>query len=81
MTKVDFNFIKEVFNSALELEGHDLKLDSRFEEVPDWDSLGHMRLILELEQRLNISFEIDEIVGVDTVEKILSLTQSKFENS
>ncbi len=77
MKKVDFNFIKEVFENALDLDGYALELNSKFEEVTDWDSLGHMRIILELEEKLNISFEIEEVIGVDTVQKVLDLANSK----
>ena len=76
--KIDFNFIKNVFSSALNIGNYDLKLESKFEEVPEWDSLGHMRIIQELEEQLNIEFDIDEIVDVDTVEKIMDLAKSKF---
>ena len=76
--KIDFKFIKNIFHSALNLGDFDLKLDSKFEEVPEWDSLGHMRIVQELEEQLNIEFDIDEIVDVDTVEKIMNLARSKF---
>ncbi len=77
MKKLNFAYIKDVFETALDLEDFDLKLTSKFEEVPDWDSMGHMRIILELEERLGIAFEIDEVIDVDTVEKILQLANSK----
>ncbi len=76
--KIDFKFIKNVFSNALNIGNYDLKLESKFEEVPEWDSLGHMRIIQELEEQLNIEFDIDEIVDVDTVEKIMELAKSKF---
>jgi acyl carrier protein len=75
--KIDFNFILSVFRSALNIGDYKLELDSKFEDVPDWDSLGHMRVIQELEERLKVEFEIDEIIDVDTVEKIMQLAKSK----
>ena len=77
MKKVDFKSISEVFHSALDLGDYKLELHSKFEEVPEWDSLGHMRIIYELESKFNIEFEIDEIIDVDTVEKIMHLAESK----
>ena len=75
--KIDFEFMKSVFTTTLELGEYNLTLDSKFEEVPDWDSLGHMRIIMELEQRLKVSFEIDEITDVDTVDKLINLAKAK----
>lgn len=77
MKKVDFESIKEVFHTALDLGDYDLDLQSKFEEVPEWDSLGHMRIVYELEARFDIEFDIEEIIDVDTVEKIMILTQTK----
>ena len=74
MKEVNFGSIKDVFRSALDLGDFELKLDSKFEEVPEWDSLGHMRIVYELEARFDIEFDIEEIVDVDTVEKIMNLT-------
>ena len=77
MKKVDFDSIREVFQAALDLGDYELKLDSQFEEVPEWDSLGHMRIVYELEAKFDIEFDIEEIIDVDTVEKIMIPTQSK----
>lgn len=75
--KIDLKFIKSIFKSALEIGNYKITMESRFEEVPDWDSLGHMRIISELEKKLNIEFEIEEIVDIDTVEKIINLVRKK----
>jgi len=45
--------------------------------VPGWDSLGHLRVIAELEDVFDIEFEIEEIVDQNTVQKIYDLVQSK----
>ena len=70
--------IYDVFRSVLELSNdHDLKPSSAFEEVPGWDSLGHMRLIGEFEEMFDIEFEIEEIVDQNTILKIFELVSSK----
>jgi acyl carrier protein len=73
---IDLEFMKSVFKKSLNNKSN-LKLTSKFEEVSGWDSLGHMRVISEIEKRLKISFEIDEIVGVDTVKKLIVMTKNK----
>lgn len=75
--KIDFKFIANVFNAALDMGKFKLKPNSKFGEVPDWDSLGHMRIIQELEKRLDVQFDIDEIVDVDTVKKVIQLAKNK----
>ncbi len=77
ISKVDFGFIVSVFEESLDLDDYTLNLDSEFGEVPDWDSLGHMKIIAEIESRLDLEFEIDEIVGVDTVSKLVDMVNIK----
>jgi len=70
--------IYDAFRSALDLgENIGLTPDSEFEDVPGWDSLGHLRVIAELEDVFDIEFEIEEIVDQNTVQKIYDLVQSK----
>jgi acyl carrier protein len=77
MKKIDFKFIESIYKKALNLKKYKLSLNSKFEEVPGWDSFGHLRIINEIENKLKISFELEEFVGVDTVRKMIKLVQSK----
>ena len=74
---VSYEKIKHIFEKTFELNDFKLSLDSQFEEVPGWDSLGHMQLISVLEDEFDIELGIEEIIGVDTVEKIQNLVNSK----
>ena len=79
--KIDLNFMKKVFKNSLELEDYDLKLNSKYDNVPDWDSLGHMRLVSTLEEEFDIELGIEEIIGVDTVQKIRNLVNKKIKDN
>ena len=44
------------------------------EDVPQWDSLGHVRLMLALEREFNVKFTLSEasqIVSVSDITRIL----------
>ena len=71
--------MKSVFKNSLNLNlnNYKLNLNSEFEKVPQWDSLGHMKIMSEIESRLNLNIEIDEIVEVNTVKKLIDLVNSK----
>tara|TARA_B100000315_G_scaffold260917_1_gene327315 strand:- start:6094 stop:6345 length:252 start_codon:yes stop_codon:yes gene_type:complete len=75
--QVDLEFMKDVFDESIDLTNVELNLKSRFEEVPGWDSLGHISIISEIETRLNIEFDIDEIIGQDTVKKLIDMVNNK----
>ena len=77
MNKIDLKFIKKIFKDALELNDYNLELTSSYEQVPGWDSLGHMKIISQIEEQLKLEFEIDEIIGVNTVGKLIEMIKKK----
>ena len=74
---IDLKFMNEIFKKAIN-NNSKLKLTSKFEKVEGWDSLGHMKIISQIEKKLKINFEIDEIIGVDTIKKLIDLTKKKY---
>ena len=44
-----------------------------YQDVPAWDSVGHMGLISELEDAFDIQFETDDIVDFNSYEKGIEL--------
>ena len=74
--KIDLKFIENIFKKALN-NNSKITSSSKFEKVKGWDSLGHMKIISAIEEKLSINFEIDEIVGVNTVKKLIDLTKKK----
>ena len=78
--KVDLKFMQSVFVESLQLSAdisETLSLESSFEKVEGWDSLGHMRIIMEMETRLDVEFDIDEVIGVDTIGKLIQMANDK----
>ncbi len=60
--------VADAFRKAMRLEENFAFADTMsFDDVPGWDSVGHMNLVTELEARFGISFEMDEIVGLNSV--------------
>jgi acyl carrier protein len=41
----------------------------KYNEIDEWDSIGHMNLIAEIEEKFNITFETDDIVDFSSYEK------------
>ena len=60
--------VADAFRKAMRL-GHRFAIADRmsFDDIPGWDSVGHMNLVTELESHFGISLEMDEIVGLDSV--------------
>lgn len=58
-----------------------LSLRSTSSTVAGWDSLGHLDLVTEVEQRYSIEFGMDEMMSIDSIKRLLELIQKKTERS
>ena len=74
---INLDFMKQIFQESLEIDVSNLELDSEFESVEHWDSLGHVRIVSELEEQLNLEFDIEEIIGKDTIQKLIDMVLKK----
>lgn len=65
-----------VFRTAMQLDAaFVLEPVMGFQDVPGWDSVGHMNLIGELESRFGITLEMDEIIALDSVGAVNALVE------
>ena len=70
--------IAPVFRKAMRLdESFPIADPMSFDDIPGWDSVGHMNLVTELESHFGISFEMDEIVGLDSVGAVRAIIARK----
>ena len=60
---------KEAFLEGLAIDD-DIKIEKlKFNDIEEWDSIGHMGLMSALEEAFNISIETDDIVDFSSYEK------------
>ena len=72
------NEIAVAFRTAMRLDD-DFAIEDRmgFDDIPGWDSVGHMNLISQLESRFGVVLEMDELVALDTVGAVRKLIARK----
>ena len=61
------SIIIPVFNS----EKFNEKL--KYNDIPEWDSIGHMTLMSELEEGFNISMDTDDIIDFISFKKRIQI--------
>jgi len=49
--------------------GKDRLPDLKYQDIPHWDSVGHMSLIAALEEAFDIMFDTDDIIDFSSFEK------------
>ncbi len=61
--------LKKVFTVVFSLdEGTSFK-ELRYREIEQWTSVGHMRLVAEIEEAFNVMLETDEILDMSSFDK------------
>jgi citrate synthase len=69
------NEIREVIAATFQIPVASVADDASNQTIPQWDSLGHITLVMALEQRFNVSFTLDEIVemrDLPTIQRLLA---------
>ena len=60
---------EEVFINSFSLNKSELNEKLVYESVLDWDSVGHMGMIAELEEVFSIELETDDIIDFSSFER------------
>ena len=64
---------KEVFIESLGIEKSKFDENLKYQDIDEWDSIGHMTLMSSLEEKFKISLETDDIVNFDSFKKGISI--------
>lgn len=66
MSSVSSEDVRRVFANALDLPPNTDIETLEIGKNPNWDSIGHMALVAELEDRFGIMLETDDIVAMSS---------------
>ena len=59
----------KAFIDSLSINEKKLHQDLKFNEIPEWDSIGHMTLISNLEETFKITMETDDVIDFSSFKK------------
>ena len=59
----------DCFIKSLSIDKSKINKKLKYNEIPEWDSIGHMTLMSSLEESFKISIETDDIVDFSSYEK------------
>ena len=63
--------VKSVMAEVFEIDLTTIQDDASQKTVSEWDSLQHLNLMVELEDKFDVSFEPEEIGDMTTLAKIV----------
>ena len=73
----DFIRIQRIFREVLEDDSLQLRPDHSQQNLPEWDSLAQVKIIIGLEEEFGIKFSIDEVAETKSVSGLLALVQER----
>ena len=69
--------LQEIFREVFDNQNITITENTSHEEIEDWDSFNHVKLILSLEEAFDIKFDVEEVVELDKVSDIINAVKNK----
>ncbi len=69
---VDVADVLAVITTELDLDEGEVTADSTIDDVENWDSLGHLRVCMALEQRFGVKIPMEDIADLRSVPAIVA---------
>ena len=60
---------KDIFIKSLSIDIKKFKENLKYNDIPEWDSIGHMTLISGVEEGFGIAMETDDIIDFSSYTK------------
>jgi acyl carrier protein len=65
--------LKEIFKSALEITDTNEVEIVTYRSIPSWDSVGHMALVAEIEDKFLIELTTQQVLELSSFDKALEI--------
>ena len=69
--------ITEIMRDVFDLDDLDVSPETTAEDVEEWDSLSHIRLIVTVERKFGFKFKNSEIESLKNVGEFVNLVATK----
>jgi acyl carrier protein len=77
MTENNLARVNDVFKEVFGDEDLTITRETTAPDVPGWDSLMHVTLVLSIERAFGIRFKSSEVAGLQNVGELLDLIEAK----
>ena len=72
-----FDEMKKIFRDVFEDETLEINNETNAEDIEDWDSLEQINLLIAMEKKFEIKFNINEVTSIQNVGEMLELIEGK----
>ena len=75
-----YDQIREIIAATLKINPERISETSTSEDLPEWDSLAHVNLMMAIEQTFDIDLEIDDFPELVSVSAIISYLERRLDS-
>lgn len=72
-----FDEVQEIFRIVFDDEDLTISDSTNSEDIEDWDSLEHINLVVAMEKRFQLKFDIKEVGQLKDVGEMIDLIERK----
>ena len=72
-----FERLQEIMASTLEIPASAIRETSTMEDIDEWDSLGHVHIMVALEQAFDLYMDVEDFAELNSVPAILQYLASE----
>ena len=69
--------VVEILSELFAVPPESLTFDSSMETVEKWDSLQHLNVVFDVEQKFGLEFSPEEVLELNSVRKIVEIVERK----
>jgi acyl carrier protein len=69
--------VQEAFKAAFDIDPQSVTMETTAEDIPGWDSVGHLSLGATLEEVFGIRLDVDELMEMESVREIVRVITPK----
>ncbi len=66
-----FGKLQEIMATTLKVPATAIQESSTMEDIEEWDSLGHVHIMVALEQAFDLYMDVEDFAEMDSVQAIL----------
>ncbi|MFO8061371.1 MAG: acyl carrier protein [bacterium] len=67
---MDMNEFISIFKESLQIEDNDIQPETKFKELPLWDSMSVMSVIAMSDEHFSKEIDVDRLNELDTIEEL-----------
>jgi acyl carrier protein len=69
--------VQEAFKAAFGVDTKSVTLETKADDVPGWDSVGHLSLAASIEEVFGLSLDVDDLMEMESVSAIVRIIGAK----